>query len=126
MAVWATPYVWLGPRWYGWLEFGPDHRHATFTAIGERVAKELGGKVVDILSNPDDDGKEYAQVMVGPARLLLMRKDGLGAALGAAYPDLPLLLQIATLVGAEYRGWRWTLYRVWRRFVGIRRSTRTQ
>ena len=116
----AAPYIWLGPGWYGWLEFGPDTRHATFAAIGERVAVELGGTVAEVLPNADDEGKEYAEVVVGAARLLLMRKDGLGIALGAAYPDLPLLLRIAAGVRAEDRGWRWPLYRLWRRVVGSR------
>jgi len=115
----TAPYIWLGPGWYAWLEFGPDHRHDTFDAIGERVAHALGGTLAEVLPNPADAGKEYAEVVVGEARLLLMRKAGLGIALGAAYPDLPLLLRIAANVRADFRGWRWPLYRLWRRAIGM-------
>lgn len=117
MAAATTPYIWLGPRWYAWLEFGPDNRHATFAAIGERAARDLGGTVAEVLPNTHDEGKEYAEIVVGASRLLLMRKEGLGVALGAAYADLPLLLRIAASVQAEYRGWRWALYWVWRRIA---------
>jgi len=115
-----VPYIWLGPRWYAWLEFGPDNRHATFMAIGKRVAVELGGTFEEYLPNPSDDGKEYAKVVVGGAFLLLMRRTGIGPALGAECHDLPLLLRIALLYGAEYRGWRWPLYRLWQRVVARR------
>jgi hypothetical protein len=113
-----APYVWLGPRWYAWLEFGPDCRRETFAAIGRRVSGALGGSVAEVLPNPRDDGKEYAEVQVGPARLLLMRKPGLGIGLGACYADVPLLLRVAVLYQAECRGWRWPLYRLWRRLSG--------
>src|SRR5262245_13558133 len=86
----TTPYIWLGPRWHAWLEFGPDNRHATFMVIGEWVASELGGRLDEYLPDPSDDGKEYAKIMVGEACLLLMRKAGFGSALGAEYRDLPL------------------------------------
>jgi hypothetical protein len=62
VAVATAPYIWLGPGWYAWLEFGPDNRHATFAAIGERAARDLGGAVAEVLPNPDDAGKEYAEV----------------------------------------------------------------
>jgi hypothetical protein len=39
----TAPYVWLGKGWYAWLEFGPDNRHASFAAIGERVEHSMGG-----------------------------------------------------------------------------------
>jgi hypothetical protein len=110
----STPYVWLGPRWYAWLEFGPDNRHSTFSEIAARVARELRGTVDEVLPNPADDGKEYAEIVVGESRLLLMRQAGLGAALGAAYPDVPFVLRVAALFGAERRGWRWPLYWLWR------------
>jgi len=116
----TAPYIWLGPGWYAWLMFGPDNRHATFMAIGERVAHELGGAVADLLPNPSDVGKEYAEIVVGEARFLLMRKDPLGISLGVGYPHVPLLLRIAVGFGAECRGWRWPLYRLWRRVVGSR------
>lgn len=114
----TTPYVWLGPGWHAWLEFGPDNCHATFVAIGERVARELGGTVVETLPNPSDEGKEYAEVVAGKARLLLMRKKPFGVALGAEYQDVPLLLRIAAMFQAERRGWRWPLYRLWQQIVG--------
>lgn len=85
---------------------GRPNQHATFAAIGERVARELGGTLAETLPNATDEGKDYAEVVVGEARLLLMRKAGLGMALGAAYPDLPLLLRIAAIFQADYRGWR--------------------
>jgi hypothetical protein len=114
----SVPCIYLGPGWYGWLEFGPDNRHATFAAIGDRVACELGGTVQALMPNRENEGKEYADIVVGNSRLLLMRKTGIGIALGAACPDLPLLLQIAALFQAECRGWRWPLYRLWRRATG--------
>lgn len=114
----TAPYLWLGPRWYAWLEFGLDNRHATFTAIGERVASELGGRLEEYLPNPADGGKEYAKVVVDGACLLLMRKDGVGVALGGEYRDLPRLLKVAALYGARRRGWRWPLCRLWQRVAG--------
>lgn len=73
--------------------------------------------MAEVLPNPADEGKEYAEIVVAEARLLLMRKTGLGIALGAAYPDLPLLLRIAAIFQAERRGWRWPLYWLWRGMV---------
>jgi hypothetical protein len=55
--------------------------------------------------------------VVGEARFLLMRNH-LGIALHAEYPHVPLLLRVAENFGAECRGWRWPLYRLWRRIVG--------
>jgi hypothetical protein len=112
-------FVWLGPRWYAWLEFGPDNKHSTFVTIAQQVAVELGGTVIELLPNPSDDGKEYLEIAVGSAQLLLMRKTGLGIALGAAYPDVPLLLRIAKIYHAECRGWRWPFYRLWRCIAGL-------
>jgi hypothetical protein len=114
----TAPYIWLGPRWYAWLEFGPDCRHDTFAAIARRVSGEFGGSISEVLPSSQDDGKEYAEVQVGSARLLLMRKPGLGIGLGASYPDVPLLLRVAALYRAECRGWRWPLYRLWQRLSG--------
>jgi hypothetical protein len=82
------------------------------------VARELGGTVHETLPNPDDVGKEYADIVVGDARLLLMRKTAQGIALGAACPDVPLLLRIAGLFQAECRGWRWPFYFLWRLATG--------
>ena len=112
-----SPHVWLVPRWYAWLEFGPDSQHATFIAIGDRVAQDLGGRLVEVLPNSNDEGKEYAEIVVGEARLLLMRKERHSIALGTSCRDLPLLLQLAASVQAEYRGWRWPIYRLWRRVM---------
>ena len=100
--------------------FGPGNRHATFTAVGARVARELGGTFAELLPNPSDGGKEHAEIVVGEARFLLMRKDPLGISLGVGYPHVPLLLRIAAGVGAECRGWRWPLYRLWRLAVRSR------
>jgi hypothetical protein len=92
-------------------------------AIGERVASEVGGRLEEYLPNPSDDGKEYAKIVVGGTCLLLMRKARIGTALGARYRDLPLLLRIASLYGAEYRGWRWLLYRLCKHIVRSRKGT---
>jgi len=73
----VPPFIWLGPRWYAWLEFGPDNRHATFVAIAQRIASELGGTVIECMPNPSDDGKEYFEIEVGSSQLLLMRKTSL-------------------------------------------------
>jgi hypothetical protein len=117
---WIPPYVWLGPSWYAWLEFGSDNRHATFLAIGERVAAELGGKFQEHMPDDGDVGKEYAYIVVAGSSMMLMRKDGFGVALGAERRELPLLLRVAALYGAEFRGWRWPIYRIWQRLFGGR------
>jgi len=114
MAEKFAPYLWLGPRWYAWLEFGPDGRRATFLEIARRVCNAVGGSAVETLPSSRDEDKEYWQLQVGLARLLLMRKPPLGVGLGAALPDLPLLLRIGAMFGAECRGWRWPFYRLWR------------
>jgi hypothetical protein len=111
----STPYIWLGPRWYAWLEFGPDSSRAAFQQVARRVCDEFEGSVADILPGLRDEDKEYAELRVGAARLLLMRKPGLGVGLGAACPNVPLLLRIGAAFGAGCQGWRWPLYRIWRR-----------
>jgi hypothetical protein len=114
----TAPYVWLGARWDAWLEFGTDYRHDTFVAITQRVCDGFGGSFSEVLPNSCDNSKEYAEVQIGPARLLLVRKPGLGIGLGASCADVPLLLRIAALYRAECRGWRWPLYRLWQRLSG--------
>jgi hypothetical protein len=121
MAGAAGPYIWLGPRWDAWLEFGPDNTRAAFERVAHRLQSEFGATVVEALPNPAEDAKEYLWVQVGQARLLLMRQVGCGVGLSAAYPDLPLLLRIGAAFGASPRGWRWPLYHLWRRFAGRRR-----
>jgi hypothetical protein len=114
----TSPYVWLGPRWSAWLEFGPDHTSAAFQQVADRLRDEFGAVETEALPNPTDIGKEYQWLQVGSARLLLMRNDRCGVGLNAAYPDVPLLLRIGTAFGACRRGWRWPLYQLWRGLVG--------
>jgi hypothetical protein len=114
----SAPYIWLGPRWGAWLEFGADHSHAAFQRVADWLQAELGAVVVEALPSQDDDAKEYLWMQVGQARLLLMRKVGCGVGLGAERPDIPLLLRIGTAFGARCRGWRWPLYRLWQRLFG--------
>jgi hypothetical protein len=118
MAEAPAAYVWLGPRWGAWLEFGPDGSHAAFRRLAARLRDEFGAVAVEALPNPADDGKEYLWLQVGGARLLLMRNGWGGVGLGANYPDVPQLLRIAAAFGAPLRGWRWPLYRLWRRVRG--------
>jgi hypothetical protein len=111
----STPHVWLGPHGYAWLEFGLDSRHAIFQEIAAKICREYHATLVEVLPNEDDDGKEYAELRIGAARLLLMRKSGLGIGLGAERSDVPLLLRIAAVYNAPCRGWRWPFYRLRRR-----------
>lgn len=118
MAGASTPYIWLGPRWSAWLEFGPDNSREVFQRVADRFRDEIGAVVVDSLPAPVEDAKEYSWMQVGQARLLLMRKVGCGVGLSADYADIPLLLHIGAVFGAQCRGWRWPLYRLWRRLFG--------
>lgn len=120
----STPHIWLGRRWYAWLEFGPDSSRATLKQIAQQVCDEFGGSVTEVLPGPRDEDKEYVELSVGTARLLLMRKPGLGLGLGAGYPDVPQLLRIAVAFGAERRGWRWPLYRLWQQLFGSGRPAK--
>jgi len=63
----------------------------------------LGGTFGEYLTNPSDDGKEYANVVVGRACLVLMRRAGIGSALGAGCRDLPLLVVPSMTGPAERR-----------------------
>ena len=119
----ASPYIWLGPGWHAWLEFGPDHSPEAFRRVADGLRIEFGAVVLEAMPNPAVDGKEYLWLQVGGARLLLMRKLGCGVGLNAEYPDVPLLLRIGAAFGVECRGWRWPLYRLWRRLFGVARPT---
>lgn len=113
-----TPYIWLGPRWYAWLEFGPGGSHAEFERLAEWLCAEFGGVRAEALPNTDEQGKEYLYLRFGPSELLLMRRnDQVG--LGAFSPDVPLVIRIGAAFGASRRGWRWPLYNLWRRLAGL-------
>lgn len=114
-----TPYIWLGPRWYAWLEFGPGGAHAAFERLADRLCGEFGGVRTESLPNPGVQGKEYLYLRFGTSELLLMRRDG-SVGLGACYPSVPLVLRIGAAFGAVRRGWRWPLYRAWRWRIGGR------
>jgi hypothetical protein len=117
-----TPYIWLGPGWYPWLEFGPDHPHATMTAIRERVVNELGGRFEEYHPNDPEEGTEYAHIFIGKAMMMVASKGGIVPRIGADWRYIPILLRIADLYGAKRRGWRWPLYPLWYRLVGRRRE----
>jgi len=114
----SDPHIWLGPGWYAWLEFGPDHTHAALQQVAERLQREFGAVVVEAMPSVADEHKEYVWLQIDHARLLLMRKVGCGVGLNAQYPDVPLLLRIGEAYGAVRRGWRWPLYRAWRSLPG--------
>lgn len=118
MANAALPYIWLGPGWDAWLEFGPDNCRAAFERVAQRLQNDFGANIVEAMPNPAEDGKEYWWLQVGEARLLLMRKADCGVGLSAVYPDLPLLLRIGAAYGATLKGWRWPFYHLWRRLIG--------
>jgi hypothetical protein len=107
------PHVWLDP-WCAWLEFAPDDPRATVVAIRERVLSELGGKVEPYLPNDPEEGMEYATIFVGKVFMMMARKEGI-TTISADSRDIPHLLRIGALYGAERRGWRWLLYRLWPR-----------
>jgi hypothetical protein len=113
----TAPYIWLGPRWYAWLEFGPGGSHAAFECLADRLCNEFGGVRAESLANPADAGKEYLYLQFAASELLLMRLDQC-TALGAFYPDVPLVLRVGAAFGAVRRGWRWPLYRLWRALFG--------
>jgi hypothetical protein len=118
----TAPYIWLGPRWYAWLEFGPGGSHAAFERLAGRLCGEFGGVRAESLPNPAAVGKEYLYLRFGPSELLLMRRDE-WTALGAFYPDVPLVLRIGAAFGAVRRGWRWPMYRAWGRLAGHRKTS---
>jgi hypothetical protein len=107
-----APYIWLGSRWYAWLEFGPGGSHATFEQLAERLCAQFGGVRAESLPNPAQNGKEYQYRRFGSSELLLMRRDQ-WVALGAFYPDVPQVLRIGAALGATRCGWRWPLYDAW-------------
>jgi hypothetical protein len=109
-----TPFIGLAPRW-AWLEFAPDDPRATVAAIRERLAAELGGRVDAYHPNDPEEGTEYASIFIGKAFLGLARKEGISTRISADSRDVPVLLRIGALYGAERRGWRWVLYRLWPR-----------
>ena len=114
----ATPYIWLGPGWYPRLEFGPDNPDATVTALRERVVYQLGWRFEEYHPNDPEEGTDYYAIFAGKSWMLLDSKGGRVAGFGADWRDIPHLLRIADLYGAERRGWRWPLYWLWQRFGG--------
>jgi hypothetical protein len=118
-----TSYVWLDAGWFAWLEFGSDNPHATRTAIAKRVTTELGWRVEDYYPNDPEEGTEYADIFVGNELMLgLTSKSGIVSRIGSDGPRIPFLLRIAALYGAECRGWRWRLFRLWKRLIGRRQD----
>ena len=85
-----APYIWLGPGWYPWLEFGPDNPDATVAAIRERVVSELGGRFEEYHPNDPVEGTQYYSIFVGKTWLLLDSKDGRVPRIGADWRDIPL------------------------------------
>jgi hypothetical protein len=105
------------------LEFGSGG-HAAFVRVADQLRTEFGAVVVDDLSNPDERGKEYLWLQVGPSRLLLMRREE-SVALGSFYPDVPQVVRVGAAFGARRRGWRWPLYDMWGWLVGHRGPAET-
>jgi hypothetical protein len=79
---------------------------------------ELGGRFEEYHPNDPVERMEYYSILVGKTRLLLDSKDGRVARIGADWRDIPLMLRIVALCGAERCGWRWLLYWLWQRFCG--------
>ena len=122
----TPPYLWMGPRGALWLEITADGRREPFLAIRERLCREFGGVVTERLLEGSSD-KEYTWIDVEGSSLLLMRKVGLGTALGGEAPrDLDVLLRLARAYGAPLAGWRWGAWRLrsWLTGAGPLRTVR--
>src|SRR5688572_2200569 len=107
----SVPYLWMGPRWGAWLEFGSSCDHEEFLSIADKVCRDFDGVVTERMGSGDDD-KEYWWIDVAGANLLLMYKHQLGSGLSAEQQDIKLLETIGQSYGAYYKGWRWPLYRL--------------
>ena len=122
----TPPYLWMGPRGALWLELTLDGRREPFLSIRERLCREFGGVITERRLEGSGD-KEYTWIDVEGSSLLLMRKVGLGTALGGEAPgDLDVLLRLARAFDAPLAGWRWSGWRLrsWLTRSGPRRAAR--
>jgi hypothetical protein len=100
----------------------PDASHAALVAVAERLCREFGGVVVERYpEQAQEDSKEYWWVDVSGVRLMLMRKPpGIPVGISAPSDGVDILIRIASAFGAgggskPFVGWRWPIWRVWRR-----------
>ena len=108
------PYLWLGPKGALWLEITLDDSREAFLALADRLCRDYGGTVTERVLEGSAD-KEYWYLDLSGSSLLLMRKTGLGTALGGKAPgDRECLERIAGAFGARRVGWRWRVARVMR------------
>jgi hypothetical protein len=121
----TEPYVWMGSWRRGgpsaWLEFPADATsHAALVEVAERLHRDFGAVVTERFADrAADEDKEYWRLRVGSASLLLMRKPPVcPVGLCVETGDIALLVRIARAWGVEqFVGWRWPLWRAWRRLV---------
>ena len=105
------PYLWMGPKGALWLEFTLDDSRETFLALAGRLGREFGAVVTERYGGQGNEDKEYWWLDVEGSSLLLMRKAGLGTALGGSVPeDVASLARLAGVFNAPRAGWRWLLW----------------
>jgi len=119
-----TPYLWMGPGWSAWLEMPPDASHAALVAVAERICRDFGGVVIERYpEQAEENSKEYWWVDVSGVKLMLMRKPpAIPVGISAPSEGVDVLIRLASTFGGrlEFVGWRWPLWRAWRRLRCLR------
>lgn len=108
----------MGHRFQVWLELTPDDSHATFRDWAGRLCNDFPATLTEEYPQGYHSGeKEYWTFRMGEGELLLMRKSGIGTALGGS--DVALMVRIANHWSISERvGWRWF---VWDSLESLRR-----
>ncbi len=121
MAVNSEPYFWMGPGRGGrnaWLEFPAATSHAALVEVAERLRRDFGAVVIERFpEGATEDSREYWWLRIDSATLMLMRNNSVGLSVESG--DVGLLVQIGRAWGVQrFVGWRWKLWRAWRRLAG--------